>query len=124
MSKVFILQTDASDRGLGDVLLQEDLDQKQPISYISRKLNKAEENYSTIERECLAIVWAIQKFHKYLYGRKFILETDHQPLVFLNSSKLLNSRLMRWSLALQLYRFRIVSIRGKENVGADFLSRL
>lgn len=82
MSKVFILQTDASDRGLGDVLLQEDLDQKQPISYISRKLNKAEENYSTIERECLAIVWAIQKFHKYLYGRKFILETDHQPLVY------------------------------------------
>lgn len=124
MSKVFILQTNASDRGLGDVLLQEDLDQKQPISYISRKLNKAEENYSTIERECLAIVWAIQKFHKYLYGREFILETDHQPLFFLNSSKLLNSRLMRWSLALQPYRFRIVSIRGKENVGADFLRRL
>lgn len=124
LSKVFILQTDASDRGLGAVLLQEDLDQKQPISYISRKLNKAEENYSTIERECLAIVWAIQKFHEYLYGREFILETDHQPLVYLNSSKLLNSRLMRWSLALQPYRFRIVSIRGKENVGADFLSRL
>lgn len=124
LSKVFILQTDASDRGLGAVLLQEDSDQKQPISYISRKLNKAEENYSTIERECLAIVWAIQKFHKYLYGREFILETDHQPLLYLNSSKLLNSRLMRWSLALQPYRFRIVSIRGRENVGADFLSRL
>lgn len=71
-----------------------------------------------------SIVWAIQKFHKYLYGREFFLETDHQPLVYLNSSKLLNSRLMRWSLALQPYRFRIVSIRGKENVGADFLSRL
>lgn len=124
MSKVFILQTDASDRGLGAVLLQKDSDQKQPISYISRKLNKAEENYLTIERECLAIVWAIQKFHKYLYGREFILETDHQPLVYLNSSKLLNSRLMRWSLAWQPYRFRIVSIRGKENVGADFLGRL
>ena len=124
MSQVFILQTDASDRGLGAVLLQEENGQKRPIAYISRKLNNAEENYSTIERECLSIVWSIQKLHKFLYGREFLLETDHQPLIYLNSSKLLNARLMRWALTLQPYRFRIISIKGKENVGADFLSRL
>lgn len=61
LSQVFILQTNASDRGVGAFLLQEDLDKKnkQPISYIRRKLNKAEENYSTIEREFFAVVWAI-----------------------------------------------------------------
>lgn len=125
LSQVFILQTNASDRGLGAFLLQEDVDKNnQPSSYISRKLNKAEENYSTIEREFLAVVLAIQKFYKYLHGRELFKKTNHQPLVYLNSSKLLNSRFLHYSLELQPYTFRIVSIRGRGNVGADFLGSL
>ena len=75
-----------------------------------------------MEKECLALVWAMQKFHRYLYGTAFTVETDHQPLSYLNKAKLTNSRLMRWALALQPYRFHIVAIRGSENVGADYLS--
>ena len=122
-SQVFIVQTDASDRGLGAALLHEDGDLKFPVAYANCKLKPSEENYSTIEKECLCIVWSIQKFHRYLFGKEFILETDHHPLVYLNKTKLVNSRLMRWALSLPPYRFQIVAIRGKDNVGADYLSR-
>ncbi|XP_062590636.1 uncharacterized protein LOC134252230 [Saccostrea cucullata] len=116
-------KTDASDRDIGAVLLQEEGEFKLPVAYASRKLKPSEEHYSTIEKECLGIIWSVQKFHRYLYGREFILETDHHPLVYLNKTKLVNSRLMRWALSLQPYRFRIRAIRGKDNVGADYLSR-
>ncbi|XP_063600361.1 uncharacterized protein LOC134776542 [Penaeus indicus] len=119
----FILRTDASEVGLGAVLLQEDADEKLPVAYASRKLSNTEQKYSVIERECLAVVWATKKFYKFLYGREFYLETDHQPLVYLDTAKSLNGRLMRWALALQEYRMIIRYIRGSENVGADFLSR-
>lgn len=76
-----------------------------------------------VEKECLALVWGIQKFESYLYGREFLLETDHQPLLYLNRAKVANARLMRWALALQPYRFRIMAIKVSENIGADFLSR-
>ena len=122
--KVFILQTDASNQGLGAVLLQEDRDgMKHPIGYASRKLLPRESRYSTIERECLAIVWAVTKFQDYLYGKEFMLETDHQPLQYLRATQFQNGRLMRWALALQPYRFVIKAIKGRDNVGADFLSR-
>ena len=123
-SQVFILQTDASDNGIGAILLQDEDNIRLPVSYASKKLKASERNYSTIEKECLAIVWAISKFQRYLYGKQFILETDHQPLIYLQKSKIANARLMRWSLLLQPYRFRIVAIKGKDNVGADFLSRI
>lgn len=119
----FILRTDASDFGLGAVLMQEHDGLKFPVCYASRKLLGREMGYSVIEKECLSIIWAIQKFESYLYGREFLLETDHQPLVYLNRAKVANARLMRWALALQPYRFRIIAIKGSENVGADFLSR-
>ena len=119
----FILRTDASDFGLGAVLMQEHNGLKFPVCYASRKLLGREMGYSVIEIECLSIIWAIQKFESYLYGREFLLETDHQPLVYLNRAKVANARLMRWALALQPYRFRIIAIKGSENVGADFLSR-
>ena len=120
----FILQTDASDKGIGAVLLQEETGMKMPVAYASRKLKPSEVAYSTIEKECLAIVWAVVKFQRYLYGKEFILETDHQPLIYLSRAKVSNARLMRWALLLQPYRFRIVAIKGSENVGADCLSRL
>jgi hypothetical protein len=123
LSEPFVLQTDASNQGLGAILLQEVEGVKHPIMFASRKLLPREQNYSTIERECLAIVWGIQKFQVYLYGRQFVLETDHQPLQYLHRTKFENGRLMRWALALQPYRFVIHAIKGSENVGADYLSR-
>ena len=122
--KPFILRTDASDTGLGAILLQGTEGEEMPVAYASKKLLDREKNYSVIEKECLAVVWGVSKFHRYLFGKEFILETDHQPLTYLNKSKMANSRLMRWALALQPYRMRIRSIRGKDNVGADYLSRV
>jgi len=66
----------------------------------------------------------LQKLEKYLYGREFVLETDHQPLKYLQQAKTGNSRLMRWALLLQPFRFRIEAIKGNENVGADYRSRV
>ncbi|XP_062599575.1 uncharacterized protein LOC134261133 [Saccostrea cucullata] len=125
LSKQFILQTDASDRGIGAVLMQFDEHSglKLPVAYASRKLKDSESKYSTIEKECLAIVWAVQKFHLYLYGREFLIETDHQSLMYLNKAKVINARIMRWALGLQSYRYRVIAIRGKDNQGADYLSR-
>jgi len=122
-SRQFIIRTDASDIGLGVVLLQEHEDGVFPVLYLCRKLNKAERNYSLGERECLAIVWAIGKLQLYLYGRAFVLQTDHRPLVYLDQAKLTSPRVMRWALALQPYKYRTESIKGSDNVGADYLSR-
>ena len=120
--KDFVVRTDASDRGIGAVLLQEDRGQLHPVMYQSRKLHGAECNYATVEKECLATVWGIQKFERYLYGRHFLLETDHQPLNGLQRNPT-NARLMRWSLQLQQYSFTVRVIQGKNNHGADYLSR-
>ena len=121
-SREFVLQTDACNDGIGGILLQEEDGIKHPIAYASKKLLPRERNYSTIEKECLAIVWA-QKFQNFLFGKPFALETDHQPLQYLGKAQFQNGRLMRWALALQPYRFTIRAIKGKYNVGADLLSR-
>ena len=123
-AKLFVLRTNASDVGIGAVLMQDHDGKLFPVSYASRKLSPRECKYSTIERECLAIVWAIQKFQVYLYGREFVLQTDHQPLIYLNRAKFLNDRIMRWTMFLQSYVMRIESIKGSENVGADYLIRV
>ena len=122
-TKPFTLRTDASDKGLGAVLLQEHDGKLLPVSYASKKLTEREKKYSTIERECLAVVWAVRKFLIYLYGVEFTLQTDHQPLVYLKTAKFLNDRVMRWAMFLQNYSLKIESIKGVENVGADYLSR-
>ena len=124
VNRTFTLRTDASDTGIGAILLQEHEGQKFPTAYASKKLLDRERAYSTIEKECLAVVWAVLKFETYLYGREFVLEVDHYPLLAIRRSKVANARILRWALALQPYRFRIEAIKGKDNVGADFLSRL
>ena len=122
--KPFILRTDASNVGLGAILIQDQGVGDQTIACASRKLNSAERNYSTIEKELLAIVWGIQKFTPFLYGREFILQSDHLPLQHLENMKSVNGRLTRWAMQLQPYAYIFQSIPGKDNVGADFLSRL
>ena len=123
-SREFIVRTDASDIGIGAVLLQEYGGSKFPVFYVSKKLSERERAYSGIEKECLALVWAVQKFQSYLYGKQFVLETDHEPLVYINKAKCANARMMRWALALQPFNMKVVGIKGSENVGADFLSRV
>ena len=123
LEKSFILRSDASNDGMGAVLLQEYNEQKFPVAYASKKLTRCQRAYSVMEKECLAIIWAIQRFQPYLYGREFVIETDHQPLACLKKSKVANGRIMRWALALQPYRYRIEVIKGSKNVGADYMSR-
>lgn len=123
-NRPFVLQTDASDRGIGAVLSQDGADgQEHPIAYLSRKLLTREVSYSAVEKECLAIVWGVQKLHTYLYGRSFTIQTDHQPLRWLNQIRDKNQRLLRWSLTLQQYRFVMEHRSGAANRNADGLSR-
>ena len=122
--KHFYLQVDASDRGLGAVLSQ--LDNKgldHPIMYLSRKLLDRETNYPTVEKECLGIIWAVQQLHYYLLGREFTIQTDHEPLTWLERVKCKNQKILRWSLTLQQYCFKIEHKPGKLNNNADGLSR-
>ena len=122
--KVFYLQTDSSDRGIGAVLLQVFDGKKLPIQYLSKKLLPRERQYSTIEKDCLAIVRAVSVLREYLEGREFEIETDHFPLQWLNKMKGQNQRLLRWSLLLQEFTFKIHHIKGKDNKLADTLSRV
>ena len=124
MTLPFVLRTDASDLGAGAVLMQQHGEELFPVAFASKKFSQRERAYSTMERECLALVWAVQKFQLYLYGRSFVLQTDHQPLIYLNRCKITNSRIMRWALFLQSYSIRIEAIKGSVNVGADYMSRL
>jgi hypothetical protein len=94
-----------------------------PVKYISRKLLDRETRYSTIERECLAIIWGIQKLAYYLMGARFILQCDHQSLKYLRTSNFANARITRWALILQEFNFDVEYIKGEENKIADFLSR-
>ena len=118
--KVFHITSDASNTAVGAVLSQE----QHPISNFSRTLNSAEQNYSTIEKELLGIVEACRYFRPYVYGRKFIIETDHKPLTWLWSLKTLNTRLIRWRLKLEEYNYEIKYKKGCENKEADALSRI
>lgn len=122
-AKEFILTTDASINAIGAVLSQGEISKDLPIAYASRTLNKAESNYSTIERELLAIVWAVKHFRPYLFGRKFKIVTDHKPLTWLFSIKDPGSRLVRWRLKLEEYEYEVIYKAGKNNTNADALSR-
>lgn len=122
--KEFFVQCDASDLALGIVLSQKERGEEHPILYMSRKFTPAERRYSVIERECLAIVFAIRKLHFYLDGGRFEIITDHRPLKWLRENQGSNSRLTRWSLLLQTYEFTINYRKGRNHLNADVLSRI
>ena len=111
--KPFILTTDASNFALGAVLSQGTIGKDRPIAYASRTLTRTEENYSAIEKELLAIVWACQYFRPYLFGKRFTLYTDHQPLTYALYLKTPNSKLVKWRLRLTEFDFEIKHRPGK-----------
>ena len=119
----FELNTDASSTGIGFALCQTQDGKNRAIAYGGRDLNPAERNYSTTEREALAIVEGIKKFRNYLHGRKFVINTDHNALRWLMSIKDPSGRLARWALLVQQHDFSIEYKSGKQNLDADALSR-
>ena len=102
-NETFTLTTDVSNVGLGAILSQNG----HPVCYISRTLNSAEQNYTTTEKELLAIVWAISRLRQYLLGRQFTIQTDHQALKWLVNVKDPSSRLLSWRLHLEGYTYVI-----------------
>ncbi|GFS56332.1 retrovirus-related Pol polyprotein from transposon 297 [Trichonephila clavipes] len=115
----FILQTDASEVGAGVVLSQRIEGEEHPIVFPSKKFSKAERNYSTVERELAAIIFGLKRLK-----HKFIIETDHNPLRYLNKMGSTNPRLQRWALSLQPFNFEIKHKPGRLHGNADGLSRL
>jgi hypothetical protein len=121
----FILQTDASLKGLGFILAQQHDGKERVISYGGRALRNAEKNYSITELEALAVVEGIKKYRPYLqHSVKFKVVTDHCALKWLFHGNHSGGRLARWSLNLQAYDFEVVHVRGKNNGNADALSRI
>ena len=120
----FFISTDASNGAIGAVLSQIVNGQEHPIAYWSRQLQKAERNYSTLEREALAVVSAVKHFYPYLYGHTFTLLTDHNPLTSLKNLKDTGGRIARWLLFLQQFDFHFSYRPGKLNNNADVLSRI
>lgn len=122
--KEFLLASDASNYAVGCVLSQGEMGNDKPIAYASRVLNTSEVNYSTIEKECLGIVFGIKHFRPYLWGKRFKIITDHRPLVWLFNVSDMNSRLARWRILLQEFDYEIVYKPGTEHSNADALSRI
>ena len=118
--KSYALRDDASEVGIGAVLLHEHDNSLLTVGCRNKKLTSAERRYSTIERECLAVMWAIRKFHPYLYAREFRVQTDHQPLQYLNRAKYINDRIMRWALYLQGFNIKIENITDEKTMQLTF----
>ena len=123
-TKTFVLDTDASNDGIGAVLSQEDNGRERVIAYASRVLSKAERRYCVTRRELLAVVKFLQHFRPYLLGRHFIVRTDHGSLTWLRNFKNPENQLARWLEQLQEYDFDIVHRPGHKHGNADALSRV
>jgi len=123
--KPFCLQTDASEIGAGAVLFQrgDRPEERRIIAYASKKFSDTQTRYAAVERECLAIIWATEKFRPYLETRRFELFTDNSALTWLHRAKNTNAKLTRWSLQLANLDFQTTHIPGVQNEAPDLLSR-
>ena len=120
----YILYTDASDVGVGAVLTQKDEnDEEKVVSFASKAFSGAEKNWTTTEKEAFAIVWALQYFHPYVYGRKVTIYTDHKALKWLRDIKHPNGKLACWILKLEEYDYTIEHLPNTSMQHADALSR-
>lgn len=121
------LTTDASSTGIGAILSHEFENECRPIAFASRVLNKKEFNYSQVEKEALAVKFGVEKFYQYLFGQKFIIETDMKALLTIFGSKkgiptMVASRLQRWATLLSGFNFEIQCVKPNKNI-SDCLSR-
>ncbi len=124
VDRQFILTTNASDTHVSGVLSQLQLDgANKPVGYFSKKLNPCETRYSATDKEALATVLACQNFHHYLWGTRFTIVTDHQPLTSIFKRKTKSPRMNRWILEMREYNYDIQYVQGKDNFIADNLSR-
>lgn len=123
-TKPYILHTDASFKGLGAVLYQEHPEGLRPVAFASRKLSSSEQRYAVHQLEFLALKWAVvDKFHDYLYGVKFTVRTDNNPLTYVLTTAKLNATGHRWLAALATYDFDVQYRPGKAHIDVDLLSR-
>ncbi|GJW07580.1 reverse transcriptase domain-containing protein, partial [Tanacetum coccineum] len=120
----FEIMCDASDYAIGAVLGQRIEKHFRPIHYASKTMTEAESNYTTTEKEMLAVVYAFEKFRSYLIMNKSVVYTDHSALKYLFNKKDAKARLLRWVLLLQEFDFKVIDTNGAENYAADHLSCL
>nr|GFB12827.1 reverse transcriptase domain-containing protein [Tanacetum cinerariifolium] len=118
----FELMWDASNFAIGAVLGQHQEKHFRPIHYASKTMTEAQSNYTTAEKEMLAVVYAFEKFRSYLIMNKSIMYTDHSALKYLFAKKDSKARLLCWVLLLQEFTFKVIDIKGAENLAADHLS--
>lgn len=123
LNRPFVVETDASGIGIAAVLLQAGPEGLRPVSFISRVLTAAERHYTVQEWECLAVVWAVDKFRAYLEFTEFEIHCDHSSLAWMFNTDQASPRVKRWVLRLQGFNCRIKHRRGLANIPADALSR-
>nr|GEW70628.1 reverse transcriptase domain-containing protein [Tanacetum cinerariifolium] len=118
----FELMCDASDFAIGAVIGQCQEKHFRPLHYASKTMTEAESNYTTTEKEMLAVVYSFEKFRSYLIMNKSIVYTDHSTLKYLFAKKDSKARLVRWVLLLQEFTFKVIDTKGAKNLAADHLS--
>ena len=120
----FYVATDASNYSIGAVLYQVIKNETRYIGFMARSLSTSEKNYSTTKRELLAVIFALKKFHPFLWGNPFTLYTDHKALTYLHTQPVANAMMINWLDTILDYNFKIIHRPSIQNILPDALSRL